>query len=184
MNHKTALIYSIFACFTVASSGQSVIPILEGQTLQTLNFHGTAPDVTLPIGPEDTVVGPGVELTSFGWSGFVNIDFSDTHILITAATDQPFGYFETLRFSDVNGTIPDFSSVSLNPSTDWAGFQASGVSLVNPDVIDVNLTALNGLQGQTISMDITAVPEPVSTIIVGLMLLGVAARAAFRGSRV
>jgi hypothetical protein len=53
----------------------------------------------------------GVELRNFGAvifingqpvQGFVDIDCSDTSVLITATRDQPQGYFEVLRFADAN----------------------------------------------------------------------------------
>ena len=84
------LIVGLVAVFLTATSPVQAA-LLDGQTVQTSDFHGTAPDMTAIVGPVSSVVGTGVELTSFGWSGFVNVDFSDTNILSTAATDQPFG---------------------------------------------------------------------------------------------
>jgi hypothetical protein len=55
--------------------------------------------------------GAGVELRNFGAvffvlgqavPGFVDIDFSDANVLITATRDQPEGYLEVLRFADAN----------------------------------------------------------------------------------
>ena len=99
------------------------------------------------------MVGPGAELTGFGFEGFLDIDFSDTNILITAATDQPFGFFEVLRFLVVSSTI-DFTSVTLNSATNWTGFDASKI-LFTSDRIDLTLTALAGSQGQQISLDLS-----------------------------
>jgi hypothetical protein len=146
-----------------ASSAQA--PLLEGQTVETTSFHGTAPDTTARVGPVTSLVGPGVELTNFGWQGFINVDFSDTRIVITLAADQPNGYSEQLLFVDANGTIPAFVGVAVNPATNYAGFDASRVSF-GADRIDVNLTALHGLRGQQISLDLTgdsAVPTPTAT---------------------
>lgn len=147
----------VVACLAVASTVHA--SLLDGQTVATTNFHGTAPETTLVIGPVESVVGPGVELTDFGWSGFVRIDFSDTNILITLTIDQPFGYFELLRFVDSKGTIPAFTGVTINPATNYEGFDASRVSF-DADRIDVNLTALPGLKGQQISLDLTPGPGP------------------------
>ena len=158
----TALKCFAAACLAVITPGQAAAALLDGQTVETTNFHGTAPDATVIIGPELRTVGPGVELVNFGWSGFLTIDFSDTNILITLATDQPFGFFEVLRFFDVNGTIPAFTDISVNPATNYAGFNASLISEFDSDVIALNLTGLNGLQGQQISLDLTAAaPVPV-----------------------
>ena len=176
---KTRWLPMLAAIVTLAS----VLPcpvdaaLLEGQTVQTTDFHGTAPDTTLIFGPVDSVVGPGVELTDFGFLGFLDIDFSDTNILITAATNQSSPFGELLRFLDTNGTI-DFTSVTLNPATNWAGFDASRI-LFTSDRIDLNLTALAGLQGQQISLDLSGnvipprvVPEPPAYLLLGIALLG------------
>ena len=154
--------------------------LLEGQTVQTTDFHGTAPDTTMIIGPVDSVVGPGVELTDFGFAGFLDVDFSDATILITAATDQPFGFLEVLRFFDVLSMIPDFTGVTVNAATNWAGFDASRI-FFNSDRIDLNLTALAGLQGQQIFLNLSGgtvtppprpVSEPAAYLLLGIALLG------------
>ena len=172
----------VVACLAVTSPVQA--SILGGQTVQTLDFHGIASDMTSIIGPGNTVVGPGTELTDF--AGIVNIDFSDTNILITLinGSHPPFSDFsEILRFVDVNGTIPNFA-VNVNPATNLAGFDASRLHVIdfsgNTDVLDVTLTAL-GLttsQGQQISLDLTGaatfpVPAPEPATIV-LLVLGIA----------
>jgi hypothetical protein len=75
-------------------------------------------------------------LTSFGWEVFLNVDFSDTRIVITAAADQPAGFFELIRFVDVNGTIPAIAGVTVHAATTYAGFNNSRVSF-SADQIDV-----------------------------------------------
>jgi hypothetical protein len=145
--------------------------LLDGQTVATTNFHGSQPDQTQIYGPVYSVVGPGVELTNFGVTVFVNgqpmpgvfnIDFSDTNILVTLNANQPFSYFEVLRFADAGGTIPPYT-VSINAATNWNGFNESDI-YISPqfDFFQINLTALNGLQGQQISLDLAAVPQPVN----------------------
>ena len=180
MTH-TALKCFAVACLAMISQGLAAAP-LNGQTIQTTDFHGTAPDTTAIIGPESRVVGPGIELMDFGWEGFLNINFSNTNILITAATDQPFGFFEVLQFLDAIGNIPAFTDISVNPSTNYAGFDASRISVFESDRIDLSLTGLTGLQGQQISLDLTAapgqvVPEPGT---IWLLVVGVATLVAWR----
>jgi hypothetical protein len=136
---------------------------LNGRMVAITHFHGTAPDMTTVFGPVNSVVGLGIELPNFGavifvlgqpTQGFVDIDLSDQNVSITATRDQPTGYFEVLRFSDPSQTIPQFTRVDINPATNWSGLDASDV-FVAADYFQVNLTALHGLQGQTISLDIT-----------------------------
>ena len=122
---------------------------LIGHTMAVIDYHGTAPDMTVIIGPLNAVVGDGVEFTGAFASGFATIDLSDTVIRITAESDQPFGYFEELRFFDANGTITRFASVSVDPATNYAGFNSSRIH-VDGEFIDVNLTGLAGKRGEQI----------------------------------
>ena len=181
MRH-TALKCFAVACLAMISQGPATAALLDSQTIQTTDFHGTAPDTTAMIGPESSVVGPVTELMSFGWLGFLNIDFSDTNILISAATDQPFGFLEVIRFFDVNGTIPAFTGISVNPSTNYAGFDASRISFFDSDRIDINLTGLIGLQGQQISLDLNgAAPVPVhEPATIWLLVVGMTTLVAWR----
>ena len=137
--------------------------VLEGRTVAVTHFHGAAPDMTTVFGPVNAVVGPGVELRDFGATffvvgqpvrGFVDIDLSDTGVEITATRDQPRGYFETLRFSDADGTIPPFRGISVRPATNWEGFGPRDV-FVADEYIQVELTALRGAPGQRIALEIT-----------------------------
>ena len=57
------MVHIALKCFAVAwlamiSQGQAAAALLDGQTVETTNFHGTAPDATAIIGPELRVVGP------------------------------------------------------------------------------------------------------------------------------
>jgi hypothetical protein len=165
----------------------SVLPLpvdaalLDGQTVETTDFHGSAPDMTMIIGPANRVVGPGVDLTNFGIGDFVNIDFSDTSILITLRIDQPFGFFEILRFVDLNGTIPAFTGVTVGSATNWTDFDPAAI-FFDSDLIDVPLPQ-GGLQGQQIVLNLSGatngVPEPPTVLLFGiavLSMLGIASR--------
>lgn len=132
-----------------------------GGSIAATHFFGASPDKTTIAGPVSSVVGPDVELRNFGVlgfvdgmpaSGFVDVDYSNSNILITLTQDQSTGYLDVLRFTDVHGSLPDFRGVTINPTTNYAGFTVSRLR-VEPDLIDLNLTGLRGRQGQRISLD-------------------------------
>jgi hypothetical protein len=114
------------------------------------------------------VVSPIVELIDF--NGFMDIDVLDTNILITASVDRPGGDPQYVSFADLNGAIPRFVGVAVNPATTWNGFDQGWVS-VSPNRIDVQLGS--PAARQQISLDVaTVVPEPGSLVLLGLATWG------------
>ena len=140
----------------IVSMSTAGAQLLQGKTVSTIANHGSSPDKSTVFGPVESVVGPDIELIDFGFDGFLEIDYSDTNIRITASSDQPFGYWETVQVSDVTDSIADFTSVSINPETNWAGFSDARI-IVSPDSITINLGSLKGLQGQIVSLDVNQV---------------------------
>ena len=161
-----SLVLVLAACNRVTSPSErprSPAPSgVEQRTIAATHFFGEAPDKTKTFGPVNSIVGPGVELTGFGVTAFVNgqplpgfidIDFSPTGILLTLTRDQSSGYFDSLRFENKTGTPGLFSDATLDPATTYAGFTTSRLH-VDADRIDLNLTALRGLRSQRISLDV------------------------------
>jgi hypothetical protein len=111
-----------------------------------------------------------VELPNF--ASLVTVDFSDTNILITAVANnvgETTGTFHGLRFLDLNGTIPAFTGVTINPTTNFAGFTGTLIDFDDDNIL-VNLANLPGLQGQVISLDLAAdgdvvIPEPGAFVL-------------------
>jgi hypothetical protein len=136
----------------VAAGGVGAPGTLFGHVVSITDFHGAAPDHTTVLGPHSTTVGDGIELVN-GFGNFATIDISGASIRITAAADQPFGYFEVFRFADANGTISPIASVTIDPATNYAGFNVSRLTFT-ADNIDLNLTNLSGQQGQQILLNI------------------------------
>lgn len=176
----TARWFGLSIVLAVAACGSDSPPVrgitspgnvtLQQARIATTHLFGDTPDKTAIFGPVISVVGPGVELRNFGatvfvngqpTSGIVDIDFSATNIRITLTRDQPAGFFDVLRFSDADGTIPAFADVRLNPTTSYPGFTASRVR-TEPDTIDVNLTGLHGSRGQEVSLDLRLTGESPS----------------------
>jgi hypothetical protein len=103
---------------------------------------------------------------------YIDIDFSDTNILITFVNGRPLQdlpWLTLLRFEDALGTIPRFTSVTFNPlETTWPGYDYS--PQVDPNSFAIGLRG--GSPGAQISVDITTmIPEPAT---VSLMLVSVA----------
>jgi len=163
MTPRASWLLASLALCCLAAPLRSQTTVLEEKTLTLINYHGITPDMT-SSSSATTVAGPGVELPSFGVSvwvngepmpGFMSIDLSNTSIRITANANQPFGYFEVVQFLDTNEALPPITSVTVNPATNWNGFDASDI-YVSPSgsYFQVNLTAQYALQGQQISLDL------------------------------
>jgi hypothetical protein len=162
----------LFALWIVSTAlAPARASLLAGQAVRvTYLFPDTS---TIFAGPVD-VAGPAGALTNF--AGFANLALSDTNILITADRNAQINNvaFDGLEFLDLNGNIPNFTSVTLDGATNYAGFDSSRVT-TSVNTIFVNLADLPGLQSQVISLDIgsAAVPEPNSGILAGTALLTV-----------
>jgi hypothetical protein len=132
--------------------GHQVAARLEHQ--DTINSNLEADEA----GP--VAVGPGLEANDLGASlqdsVIVDIDFSDTQIVITAVNDQPPSFIERIGIG-VFGAPP--ISMSLNPATNWAGF-VPGAFQPSGQQVNIVLQDSTALAGQQIVIDV--VPEPAA----------------------
>jgi hypothetical protein len=163
-----ATLITMTSAFILAAPLQAAL--LEGKVMNVDLTHQTNPsDLLTGISSGDFVVGPGVELEDFGFRdepplpALVDIDISDTSILITLVINQPLAFQERLSFVDSNNTIPFITSISVDPSTNWAGFIPGRVSGGGQGNIGVNLSGLTALQGQKIVLNLT--PEPAAALL-------------------
>jgi hypothetical protein len=141
--------------------------ILEGHIVRSCiildNLHGPPNEFIF-----DSVVGPGTEITSRMGFFHLDIDLSDTNILITSSEDWVTGLYgtPTVRFTDAYGTIPRFTGLTLNPATNWPG---SIFYSFEPNWIRVSFASFPGAhvrQGDQVSLDITAIiPEPATWLL-------------------
>jgi hypothetical protein len=129
----------------------------------------------------DLLAGPGFEIHGFPVGDpRTDIDFSGANFYVTynssaTCTGTSFNGFHVY---DLNGTIPAFTSVSLNPATtaNLLGLQLT----FDANNISVNWAGISFNTSTIVSIDINGpgVPEPgtLGLMAVGLGLLTVAGR--------
>jgi hypothetical protein len=145
--------------------------ILDGQTVTTIYRESQPHGLPSPQIAANSVVGPGTELTNFGIypSTLLDVDFSDTNILITNQSDQARPRVADISFTDVYGTIPRFTGVTVNPATTWLGFTPSTPIHFEPNRISVFFIGPHDAtyrKGDQIVLDLTAmIPEPASWLL-------------------
>lgn len=127
----------------------------------------TSEDVVVQSSP--TLVGQGVEFEGFAsatypesFEGLVDIDVSDTSILITLIRDQPTNAAENVGILDSTMTVPRIRKVFVDPSSNWEGFVPS-LATAGPDTVFVNVSTMSGKAGQFILLHVT--PEPGTSVL-------------------
>jgi hypothetical protein len=140
--------------------------LLSG-TSATVTYY--FPDTsTIFAGPQTATVNSTTEFVNF--AGLVNIDISDTNILLTFTRNggPNFVSFDGPQFI----FAPTLSSVSINPSSTFTAFTSSDLTL-SGNVLWVNFAGLFVPNASTLSLDVTgSVPEPSSLLLVGTGGLG------------
>ncbi|MBX3435633.1 MAG: hypothetical protein KF847_20135 [Pirellulales bacterium] len=186
MNSRPARTFAVcgIALSTWLIAAHARAAFLEGEVMKAVLLHITedgGPEHVLDSG--DFVVGPEVELQGFGerdvppLPALVDIDISDSQILMTLLIDQPFAFQEYFLIQDSNDTIVPIKRAEINPATNWAGFEPIRLGVLNGNVVTINVSQLLGLQGQQILIDLTPLPEPAAG---GLALMGLASGWAVR----
>jgi hypothetical protein len=130
------------------------------------------------------VVSDEVELSDFGAAisfpavpVILDVDISDSQILITAVADQPLAFREFIILNVLGDEAPLVAGATVNPATTWAGFSQLRVNVISQNIF-VNLASLTALEGQQILLDV--IPEPSSA---GLALTCLATLALGRRGR-
>lgn len=120
------------------------------------------------IGPQDSVVGPGVEGDFFQQYYLVDISDAQIDVIFTGlGTFDPSG-FNGVHISDVNSTISAFYSVTLD-RTSFVNFDASRISF-DAENIFLDLRGLNSGPNDFVLLNVApaSAPEP-STLAVTLL---------------
>lgn len=154
----------------VASITDASAQLFTGKSLTVRNvFQDTeSPGFTATFTVDST---PGVvEVPDWGGSGKLSLDIFDidaTHarIVITSLGGATFGASPNLvRFSDDGGSIPAFSGASL-VSTTLPGVTGALVSFTDNSV-SLDIGGLTQSGGETVTIGVTAVPEPAGQALV------------------
>jgi hypothetical protein len=168
------------AAATFLLSGAVHAQLLEGQTLG-YDYNYPTVGVHYPSGvpapyPSSVVVGAGVEIANIA-DNIASLDISDTNLFLTFGSNGNFGGnvpFNGFVLTDVNGTIPDFTSVTINDISTLAGFDSSRI-FFDANTIRVNFVGLPFGIDNILSLDVAAVPEPTTVALLSLGFLGFAA---------
>jgi len=160
----------IFLCVMLILSLVCALPVqaalLEGNTVRWTYIYpeqGTISDT------RDVVVGAGTEITN--WHDYFSVNFSDTNIYIPYTWPDWYDIswddvsFNGFGVSDLNGTIPDITSVTVNPLTNLVGLDASRIAF-DANNIYVNWHGLPFDSRTIVSLDITGaqrVPDGLNT---------------------
>jgi hypothetical protein len=139
--------------------------LLEGEQVFARLHHEDTPS-SGSVGDESgfVIVGPGLEVDNLGDSilvqqpVIVDIDFSDTQIVMTAVNERPLPHREFIRISVLGADAPRVR-YSLNAASNWAGFVPGAFQPFGQDV-DLILFESSPLPGQQIVIDV--VPEPAA----------------------
>jgi len=162
-------IVALLGCFAGMSANASFI----GNEVQ-LTYH--YPNLYTDYDSEIATVDTGVELVDF--IGNFDVDISDTNITVSQfnkAATWGSNIFNGWALTDINGTIDDILSVTINSTTNMIGLDASRL-IFDGNSISINWEGLSYTMDTVVSLDIefksTAVPTPTSSALLGLGLIG------------
>ncbi len=152
-------------------------PLLDGATVQVAYLYPNTGSVY--AGPSNVVVGVGTELANF--ASFVDIDLSDTSILITTRRGYPGNAvpFDGLRFTDILSAIPGWTAALNVGGTTYFGLLPAAVTYDANNVwVNLIVPAGGGNAGDTIRIDLApvSVPEPASLVLLTMGGLAAIAR--------
>ena len=163
--------FTILAAIVVSGLVSANASLLNGTSVSVTYLF---PDTnTAFAATQSATVGSGTEF--FNYAGLVDVDVSDTNVLMTFTRD---GGPNAVAFDGLKFVFtPTLSSVSINPASTFVAFGTSALTL-SGDTLYVNFANLFVPNGSTLSLDLTGVvsstPEPSSLLLLGSGVLGLA----------
>lgn len=157
--------------FAVLGWSSSHAAFLEDTTVELGRIHGNSPEDITALVSQFVTVGPGVEALDFGahepsgLPGFLNVDITDTQVILTASRDLEAANLEFFQIFDFFHTVPLIGDVVVEPETNWPGIDPSRITSLS-EMVGVDFGTLGGKVGQRIVLTvIPQVPEPTSLAI-------------------
>lgn len=136
-------------------------PLLDGHVVMVTNQISPTPTTTQSYSRVVTV-GPGVEITGFGWNGYMQVDLSDREIVITATASHGMLYGELFGIVDLEQTIDEF--IYVDRTAGWPGFNPQSPVTLHPDQFFFALGAIATVPtGSTMHIGVNPLP-PGSSI--------------------
>lgn len=166
MRQATIAIFSLAMILSQAGFSQASILFEDG----ALVYQYLAPTTSDIVNAVPITVLPGVEVPGINGGGVASLDVSNTNILVAFYSVGSFAIesFNGFRLWDEAGGISSIVSVTINASTNMAGFDASRITF-DADNIYVNFQGLSYTADTIVSLDVSdgesAVPEPAGIAV-------------------
>ncbi len=161
------------AALLFAGLGDSPAQLFTGKTVGYQYLFPTVSSI-YESSSSSFVVGAGVERTGL-WSStdYAIVEISASGILVDfyGGSGWTAASFNGFRIYDINSTVTDFTVVTIDPTTNMAGFGVSNVTF-DANNIWVNWQGLNFTPDTIVSLSVNTIPEPSTTLLITIGMTG------------